>query len=69
MPMPEFHQTRMGQKFFDRDLPELTQTLSEIRFEMNKANHLKADELNLKEKELRLKEKELEIMERTLNKK
>jgi len=67
--MPEFFQTPMGRKFFDRDLPELTQNLSDIRFEMNKANHLKAEELNLKERELRLKEKELELMERMLDKK
>lgn len=79
----EFFQTGMGRKFFDHDVPELTETLNAVRNEMHRANNLKtsenllkdkelsmkADELQMKERELRLKERELELMAQMMHRK
>lgn len=66
--MPEFFQTIMGRKFFDHDVPELSQKLHEVRIEMHRSNSLKAEELNLRERELKLKERELDLMQQMLKK-
>lgn len=46
---PEFFQTRMGQKFYEHDVPKITKTLESIAAELKRANDLKEQELNVKQ--------------------
>lgn len=57
----EFQNTVRGQRFFDHDLPNLTENIKALRIEISRLNQLKADELELREKELRIREKELNL--------
>lgn len=56
--MNQFHQTRMGQDFFDHFVPKIADSLNEINQELAKANKLKERELELREKELEMKHAE-----------
>ena len=50
--MPEFFQTMMGRKFYERDIVDIVEHLKKISIEMERANELKERELRLKEQEL-----------------
>lgn len=70
----DFHQTVMGKKFIERDVPYLIHVIEELNelkkdelemyskhvFALEKQNLLKERELELKEEELKLKRIELE---------
>lgn len=59
--MVQFFQTRMGEKFYQGDVPEILRQLHKISNELSRAN-------DLKEKELKMKEYELELYERQIRK-
>jgi hypothetical protein len=40
-----FHQTAMGKKFFEHDVPQLVRQLTRIASALEKNNELKAEEL------------------------
>ena len=46
--MIQFHETQMGRKFYERDIPEIAKALREISKELARANDLKEAELKLK---------------------
>lgn len=48
--MTHFFQTRMGQKFYEHDVPYIADSLHKIFVELQRANDLKEKELNLKDK-------------------
>lgn len=50
--MPEFFQTMMGRKFYEKDVTDIVGHLKKISTEMERANELKERELRLKEQEL-----------------
>ena len=50
--MPEFFQTMMGRKFYEKDVVDIVEHLKKISNEMERANDLKERELRLKEQEL-----------------
>ena len=50
--MPEFFQTMMGRKFYERDVTDIVAHLKKISNELERANELKERELRLKEQEL-----------------
>ncbi|EHV0765086.1 hypothetical protein KZ725_003058, partial [Listeria monocytogenes] len=50
--MVQFFQTHMGQKFYERDIPEMVRKLNEIASELSRSNDLKERELKIKEREL-----------------
>ncbi len=39
--MAELHETMMGRKFFEHDIPEISRTLNKIAEELKRANDLK----------------------------
>lgn len=45
---PEFHQTRMGQAFYEYHVPKITNQLEALTAELKRANDLKEQELNQK---------------------
>lgn len=57
--MNNFHQTRMGQSFFEAHVPQIVRSLNEIADEMKTSNKLKEKELELKERELELEHKKM----------
>lgn len=48
--MIQFHETQMGRKFYERDIPEIAKALRDISKELARANDLKEAELKLKDK-------------------
>lgn len=48
MPGPEFFETRMGRKFFEMDVPDLTEAINRLASAIEKANTLKEKEQNKK---------------------
>ena len=50
--MPEFFQTMMGRKFYEKDVTDIVEHLKKISIELERANELKDRELRLKEQEL-----------------
>lgn len=53
---PQFFQTIMGRKFFERDFPKLVSSLDTLAEETMRANDLKERELDLMEKSIELKQ-------------
>lgn len=51
--MPEFHETYMGRKFYDHDVPKMVENLGNLAQEQATANKLKARELRIREAELK----------------
>lgn len=49
--MTEFFQTIMGKKFYERDVPKITNALEDIAKELKRANDLKELELRHKIRE------------------
>ncbi|WP_036174247.1 hypothetical protein [Ureibacillus massiliensis] len=45
--MVQFFQTHMGQKFYERDIPEMVRKLNEIASELSRSNDLKERELKI----------------------
>lgn len=60
--MPEFYQTIMGRKFYERDVVECVQSIKRIAQELERSNELKEQELQMKLRELSIKEQELFIL-------
>ena len=60
--MPEFFQTIMGRKFYERDVVECVQSIKKIAQELERLNELKEQELQMKIRELSIKEQELCIL-------
>ena len=52
--MPEFFQTMMGRKFYEKDIVDVVEHLKKIANEMERANELKEQELRIKEQELHI---------------
>lgn len=53
--MPQLlHETFMGKKLFEGDIPQIVQSLNKIAKELERANNLKEAELDLKKQELAL---------------
>ncbi|MCM3711097.1 hypothetical protein [Sporosarcina luteola] len=52
--MPEFYQTMMGRKFYERDVVDIIKQLKKIANEMERANELKERELRIREQELQV---------------
>ncbi|MCM3638184.1 hypothetical protein M3152_10645 [Sporosarcina luteola] len=50
--MPEFFQTMMGRKFYERDVVDIIEQLKKIVNEMERANELKERDLRIREQEL-----------------
>ncbi|MCM3712358.1 hypothetical protein [Sporosarcina luteola] len=50
--MPEFFQTMMGRKFYEKDVTDIVEHLKKISNELERANELKESELRLKEQAL-----------------
>ena len=50
--MTEFHETQAGNRFYNRQLPQVIENLTKIAAELTTANVLKEKELMLREKEL-----------------
>lgn len=48
---PQFHQTRMGQMFYEYHVPQIAEHLASIASELKRANDLKEQELNGEQKE------------------
>lgn len=63
---PPFYQTGLGRKFYEKDIPKLSESLDNITNELIVSNTLKVKELDLREQELTLKEKEIDIREHEL---
>lgn len=60
--MPEFYQTIMGRKFYERDVVDCVQQIKKIAQELERSNELKEQELQLKMRELSIKEQEIFIL-------
>lgn len=53
--MPKFHETRMGQIFFEGTTKRISKSLESISESLIQSNKLKEKELALKEEEIKLK--------------
>jgi hypothetical protein len=51
--MAQFHETYMGRKFFDHDVPKIIENMGKLAQEQATANKLKARELRIREAELK----------------
>jgi len=60
--MPDFYQTIMGRKFYERDVVDCVQHVKKIAQELERSNELKEQELQMKMRELSIKEQELFIL-------
>lgn len=49
---PQFYQTRLGQIFFEHQVPETMKAMKDIAKELKRSNDLKERELQLKEQML-----------------
>ncbi|MBO0587738.1 hypothetical protein [Sporosarcina sp. E16_8] len=60
--MPEFYQTIMGRKFYERDIVDCVQSIKKIAQELERSNELKEQELQMKMRELSIREQELFVL-------
>ena len=63
---PKFHESFLGRKFLEHDIPTLVQSLQLIHRDNEKLMEIKEAELQMKHRELALKERELFLKEKEL---
>lgn len=62
MPMPQFHQTMYGKRFFELDVPQMVGSLHEISKQLTHANSLKEEELKIRKREIEQREQLIDLL-------